>query len=265
MERSDSRQPRPSLLHRPAEALVAAPLDPQTYRNLWYLLFSLPLGLAYLAFLGAGFGLVPGVLSSASARLAAAGEPLAVLAAVLCIAAGVLVLPAMLPVLDLAQRLVRFERRLSRRLLGNPLAHPPAAESTFAAGPWRRVAARLSDLGLARGLTYIAIKGPLALLGAAVVIAALATVAALLLAPALYRSPLAGDAYAAAGIEHLGQAWLCVLVAFPVLGLALQAVNGLAWVARELARLLLAPTDVARYEWATRSTNRRPSPPPDVA
>ena len=264
MERFDSRQPRPSFFHNPAEALVAAPLDSQTYRNLWYLLLSLPLGIAYLVFLAAGFGLVPGVLSGISARFAEGSEALALLAAALCFAAGVLALPAMLPVLDLAQRLVRFEGLLSRRLLGNSPMPASAAREADGAGPWRRVATRFDDLGFVRGLTYLSIKCPLALLGAAVVLATMATVTALLLAPALYRSSFAGDAYATAGIERPGQAWLCVLVAFPVLGLALQAVNGLAWVARELARLLLAPTDVARYEWASGSTDRRPSSPPDV-
>ena len=50
-------------------ALVEAPLDPQTYRHLTFLLLSVPLGLAYSLFLATGFGLVPGALSGFAARL----------------------------------------------------------------------------------------------------------------------------------------------------------------------------------------------------
>jgi len=257
MDRIAPRPLRPSPFRDPAGALVAAPLDPQTYRNIGFLVLSIPLGLAYMAFLAAGFGLVPGALSGASARLAAAGEPLALAAALGCLAVGVLALPALLPVLDAAQRLVRFEGRLIATLLGTPLA--PAATVVAGgdqAGPWRRLAARLTDLGLARGLTYLAVKAPLAVLGFAVVAGSALLVTALLLAPALSESTALRDVYAAAGIDQTREAWLCVPIAFPVFGLAVQAVNGLAWVARELARLLLASPDAARYDWAVRSTAR---------
>ena len=64
------------------------------------------------------------------------------------------------------------------------------------------------------------------------------------------------DLYAAAGIEGVLRVWLCVPIAFPVLGLAIQAVNGLTWIARELAHLLLASPDAARLPWTARSTAR---------
>lgn len=252
-----TRQADPFSRHDPVArfALVAAPLDPQTYRNLGFLLLSIPLGLAYLAFLAAGFGLVPGALSGASARLAIVGEPAALGAAVVCLAAGVLALPALLPVLDVAQRVLGFERRLIGALLGGRVSiatTPLAAAGAAGRGPWRRLPTRLADLGLARGLTYLAIKLPLAVLGLAVVGGSAALVGALLLAPALADTASLGATYAAVGIDQTRETWLCVFVAFPVFGLAVQAVNGLAWLARELARLLLASPDVARYEWATR-------------
>jgi hypothetical protein len=112
------------------------------------------------------------------------------------------------------------------------------------------------DLGMFRGLTFLAVKAPLAVLGSAVVAAAAVLIGLLVLAPVLVTTTTFGDLYAAVQIGPGLEAWLCVLVAFPVLGLAVQAINGLAWVANELARLLLASPDVARYEWATDSTTR---------
>jgi hypothetical protein len=257
MDRIAPRPLRPSPFREPAAALVAAPLDPQTYRNLGFLMLSVPLGLAYLAFLATGFGLIPGALSGASLRLATLGEPIAMTAALVCLAVGVLALPMMLPVLDAAHRLIGFERRLIRSHLGGSVA--PATTIEFggaSVGPWRRLAARLTDVGFARGLTYLVVKGPLALLTFAVVAGSSLLILGLLMAPALSEVAVVADFYAAVGIDQAREAWLCVLIAFPVLGLALQAVNALAWVAHELAHLLLAPSSEARHDWATRSTTR---------
>lgn len=256
MDRTEPRSHRPAGLPDSVVALVAAPLDPQTYRNLSYLILSVPLALAYLVFLALGFGLVPGALSGTAWWLAGGG-PLALVGAALCLAAGLVTLPAMLPVLNAVPRLAAFEHRLIGRLLGDAWGWGAAgATVTSGRGPWRSLGARLRDVGVARGLTYLLVKAPFALLGCAVVAAATALIALLLLAPALATTATFSGLYAAAGIGSGGDAWLCVLVAFPVLGFAVQAVNALAWVARELARLLLAPADAARYEWAVRSTTR---------
>ena len=142
MDRTEPRTFRSAALHDPVAALVAAPLDPQTYRNLGYLILSVPLALAYLAFLAIGFGLVPGALSG-TAWLLAGGGPVALVGVALCVAAGFVALPAMLPVLDAVRRLVGFERRVIGRLLGDAWSHDPAgAAAAGRRGPWRRLGER---------------------------------------------------------------------------------------------------------------------------
>ena len=257
MQRTTSYSSRPSPSHRPMSALVEAPLDPRTYRHLTFLLLSVPLGVAYALFLLTGFGLVPGALSGFAARLLDDGDPTALAAASLCLALGVAMLPLVGPVLTASRRLIRFERALTSRLLGAlVVADDAVTSSPPAADPWRRVLAQGGDVGLLRGLTYLLLKAPLALLSLAVVAGSAALIAGLLFAPALYHQVWFTELYAGAGIDERRQAWLCVPIAFPVLGLAVQAVNGLAWVARELARLLLASPDAARLPWAARSTAR---------
>ena len=207
MDRTETRSRRPSALQLHATAFVAAPLDPQTYRNLGYLMLSLPLGLAYFAMLAVGFGLVPGALSGTAWLLSGTG-PVALVAALGGIAVGVLALPAMLPVLDGAQRLVDFERRLNRALLGGlsgrSIAGPVASER----GPWRRVADRLRDMGSARALTYLVVKAPLAVLGSAVVAGAAALTGLLGLAPLLISTEAFSGVYVAAEIQPGIDAWL---------------------------------------------------------
>jgi hypothetical protein len=237
-------------------ALVEAPLDPRTYRHLTFLLLSVPLGLAYSLFLLTGFGLVPGALSGFAARMLEDGDPAAFAAASLCLALGVALLPLVGPVLTASRRLIRFERRLTSHLLGGIAVDDSATAPPPASDPWRRILAQVGDVGFVRGLTYLLLKAPLALLSLAVVAGSATLIAGLLFAPALYHLGSLADLYAGVGIEERRQAWLCVLIAFPVLGLAVQAVNGLAWVARELARLLLASPDAARLPWAARSTAR---------
>jgi hypothetical protein len=231
-------------------ALIEAPLDRQTYRNLTYLLLSAPMALAYSLFLAAGFGLVPGALSGLAARMLAEGDPAAFAAAALCLALGVALLPAIEPVLAAAQRLIRFERRLTGTLLGGFAAPEDTLTAPRpATDPWRRVLARAGDVGLARGLTYLCVKAPLATLSLVIVAGSAALIGGLLLAPALYHQGWLSGLYAGAGIDERREAWLCVLIAFPVFGLATQVVNGLARLARELAHLLLASPDAARRSW----------------
>jgi hypothetical protein len=231
-------------------ALVEAPLDRQTYRNLTYLLLSAPLALAYSLFLAAGFGLVPGALSGIAARLLKEGDPAGLAAAALCLALGVALLPAIDPVLNAAQRLIRFERRLTSNLLdGFSASDDTLTTSRPLTDPWRRVLTRAGDVGLARGLTYLCVKAPLAALSLAILAGATALIGGLLLAPLLYHQGWLTNLYAGAGIDESREAWLCVLIAFPVFGLATQAINGLARVARELAHLLLASPDAARRSW----------------
>lgn len=218
-------------------------------------MLSLPLGLAYFAVLAVGFGLVPGALSGSAWLLGGTG-PVALAAAVGCLAVGVIALPAMLPVLDGVRRLAGFERRLNRALLGGSSGLSFAKSVATGRGPWRRVADGLRDIRLARALTYLVVKAPFAVLGFAVVAGAAALIGLLVLAPLLVSTAAFSAVYTATDIQPGIDAWLCVLVAFPVTGLALQTVNGLAWVAAELARLLLAPADTARYEWTESSTTR---------
>ncbi len=198
----------------------------QTYRNLFYLLASLPLGLAY-------FGILIGGLSAGiGSAVAGVGIPILLLTMLLWWA------------------LAAFERQLAIWWLGidiRPLYHPrPAGYS-----PWRWLKSHLGNSVTWTSLLYLLARFPLGLVSFGVTMGLIALTTRLVLAPlplivdAAYGQAPSPLAIIAAGTQTL-------------LGLAigigsLHLFNGMANLSGRFARLMLGQSDLAARLTATQA------------
>lgn len=197
---------------------LGALFEPQTYRNLLYLLLAFPLGLAYFVFLVTGLSLGVGLLIT------------------------LLGLPILALVLAAGWGLAAFERRLAGVLLG---AHIPAPALPAPTGDdlWARLKAHLHNPLTWTSLAYLVVKFPLGLVSFVVMVTLLALTAVLIAAPFLYRLvPLTVGVTSYGSplyVVTLGQALTCALVGV-MLGIGtLYLGNGLAAVYRRLAESML--------------------------
>ena len=143
-------------------SFVTAPVRPQTYLNLAYLVLSFPLGLVY--FVGTTIALGLGIGLS----FVLVGIPL-----VATTVAGTLVI-------------VGFERRLTSWLLGVDV---PARTELAGDGWWEKTRALATEPGTYAGLLYIPLKFAVGIAAFLVVMNALVTGVALLSVPLHYGEP----------------------------------------------------------------------------
>src|SRR5829696_2359045 len=194
--------------------------EPQSYRNLLYLLLALPLGVAYVAILVAGL--------SVGAGLAVIVVGLALLVATLFA----------------ARALAAVERMLARRLLRISI-HPPLEGGIHA--NWRqRVQLWLRDPVTWKSLVFLLGKLPMGIIAFAAITLLGLTSVVLTLAPALVAitpiiffgweidNPVAAIAAVPIGIVL----WLTCLHSF----------NGMAWIYGLCARVMLGPSSVELRE-----------------
>lgn len=194
---------------------LRAPLELRSYTNLLFLSLAFPLGLAYFIFLSVGLSLGLGL------TLIWIGFP--ILAVVFAASWG----------------LTAMERQLAIHLLGAEVPPMAPAEPPARRGFLHRVLDFLGNPVTWKGMGYLILKFPLGVITFTVTVFLLSLSAAFLIAPFaeptglleldgwMWRmdSPLAAVASAAVG----------VVLAF----LSLQALNGLAWIWRRLASLML--------------------------
>ncbi len=208
--------------------------DSQSYKNILYLLFSFPLGVFYFNVLLAGITL---------------GIP------TLSIWIGI---PILLVFINICWRLAMFERRLAVNWLCVEIA-PISMEASTSIFSWRSLPARLSNpmtwkmlayllLKLPLGLCSCVITGVLLVLSLAIMIVGLVlgciTAPLFTLIGALQHVPGPG--------QHLREYLLFALTGFGLNILTFQLLNGLAFVAGQLARALLGMSDTAmRLQAAT--------------
>lgn len=189
----------------------------QSYVNILYLLFSLPLGIFYFVFLttalSLGVGLVPLFV----------GIPL--LAFVFC----------------LSRSMMGFERVMAENILSCRMPEPPSRLST-STGFWGKVLKELLDPQAWKSMVFLIVKFPLGILAFTVTVTLTATSAALALAPLFYglvRENLYIDIFdpryntafylLPAGMPSFDKAVLCSLAGI-ALGIAsLHVFNLLAW------------------------------------
>lgn len=187
----------------------------RSYLNALYNLLAFPLGVAYFVFLVVGLSLGLGLL---------------------IIWIGVFILAA---VLLLSRALSAFERQQAILLLGahiGPMG-AKAAEKSAKGTFWQQIKAFVSNRVTWTGPMFLFLKFPLGIVSFVFAIAALSISLSILLAPFYYYwSPL--DFYFWY-VDTLPEALLCSLLGILLFFVSLHALNGLAWIWRELATLML--------------------------
>lgn len=201
---------------------------PQTYVNVFYLLLSFPLGIAYFVFLvtglSVGFGLV-------------------------VIWVGV---PILALVLAGSWALSRFEQESTSRMLHVDIPPIPLRKSAepieagdslsgverIFIGTWRQFKAQLSDRLTWTGMLYLLIKFPIGVASFVIVVTLVSVTAALLGAPFFYGIGDGTD-FGFWEIDELWEALVLMLAGVPTLFASLHIMNGAAYVSGQVARVML--------------------------
>ena len=190
--------------------------DPQSYRNLLYLVLALPLGVAYVTVLAVGLS---------------AGAGLAV------ILVGLVVLLATLFALRV---MAMVERMLARNLLRVTI-HPPI-EGGIDLTWRRRVQLWLRDPVTWKSLVFLLAKLPMGIVASALIVTLGFTALLITLAPVLVLfTPVIFFGWA---IDDPLQALAGVLPGALLLLCCLHLFNGLAWIYGVCARIMLGPSTV---------------------
>lgn len=210
----------------------------RTYLNAVYNLLAFPLGVGYFVFLVVGLSLGFGLL---------------------IIWVGVIVLAG---VLLLSWGLSAFERQQAILLLGatiGPMGSKPAEKSPVTA--WMK--AFLGNRVTWTGPIFLFLKFPLGLFSFVFAIVSLSISFSLVLAPIYYYwSPLD---FLWWYVDTLPEALVCSLIGILVFILSLHALNGLAWIWRELASLMLGTKPDLSPTVAGDVGSARGSDPADVS
>ena len=205
-------------------------LRPQSFVNIFYLLLSFPLGIAYFVFLVTGISLGFGLL---------------------IIWVGV---PILGIVLAGSWVLCEFERMLAIGLLKEDI--PPTARGDragraetdvqslssgerFFIGVWRRLKGYLSDRLTWTGMLYLFLKFPLGIASFVIAVTLVSVTVALLAAPIAY---LFGDFDMNIGgweIDTLWESGLLTLAGIPMVFVSLYLMNLTAFASGRLARVML--------------------------
>ncbi|WP_136716259.1 sensor domain-containing protein [Halorientalis salina] len=240
-----SELPRPSL-----RSAVGVPFRLQTYRNLLYLALSFPLGMAYYLFVTLGISIGIGF------SFVLVGVPL--LVAVLAVSVG----------------LTWFERRVTVSLLGVDI-RPPDHPFMQREGIVDRSEALVTDLGVWKGIVFLASKLLLGVASFALIMVGPFVAILMLVTPLFYEHTRVGvflsepltvtpdlqfahelllvgvDAVVTLSswrIDTLGEALVMSAFGTVLLVLALNLLNGLAWLAGRYTRYMLgAPEDAEAH------------------
>jgi hypothetical protein len=185
----------------------------RSYLNVLYLLLAFPLGIAYFIFLSVGWSLGLGLL-------------------ILWI--GLLVLAV---VLGGSWLFSAFERQQAIHLLGAEVQPMWPEPSKPMQSIWARFTAFLGNRVTWTGMVFLLLKFPLGVASFIVAITSLSLSISCLLAPFFYRwdQPEIGFWV----VDTLPEAFLCSLIGALSLIVSLHLLNGLAWVWKELSRVLL--------------------------
>jgi signal transduction histidine kinase len=199
---------------------LLAPFRPSTYKRAVYLLLALPLGIAYLVVL------ITGISVGLSLVVIWVGLPILV-ATLLAwrFAAG-------------------FERVLARRLLGAEIQSPAHADPDLSL--WRRLLALLRDPVTWKSLIFVALKFPAGVIAFVVIVGLGAVSLVLLASPAI----TAGTPVTFFGwvIETPTEAVPIAPVGLAGLLLVANLIDGMAWLAAQIARIMLGPNEAQLIE-----------------
>ncbi|MFB6178264.1 MAG: sensor domain-containing protein [Halorientalis sp.] len=238
---TDTALPRTGLSRPSLWSVVGVPFRLQTYRNLLYLSLAFPLGLTYFLLVTIGLSLGVGL------AITLVGVPL------------------LLAVLAATMGLTWFERHLTVLLLGIDI-EPPTHPVVEREGLGDRITALVTDLGIWKGVVYLVSKFVIGIASFALIVSMLATAVAFLTAPLFYRSVRIGvflpkpmtltpsikfaqdlllvgvDAVVRLSswrVDSLGDALVMSALGVVFLVVALNLLNGLAWLAGRYTRFIL--------------------------
>lgn len=179
---------------------------PQTYRNLLYLLLTLPLGILYFVLLTTGLALGIGLVIT------------------------LLGIPLLIAVVVGSRRLASFERGLANELLGLTIQAPDDVDTGAEDDIWSRARARLLARSTWMGLCYLFVKLPIGIASFALVVTALTISFGLLTAPLTYSRIEPGLQLGVWTVNTFPEA----IVAVPI---GIVALGGTAYVFNQAARL----------------------------
>jgi hypothetical protein len=192
-----------------------APFRLRTYTNLLYLLLAFPLGLAYFLFLVLGLTLGLGL------TIVWVGLPILAL-----VFAGSWAFGA-------------FERQAAILLLGADVPPRLPAPDPVARTAWQRAAGFFSNPVTWKGMGFLLLKFPLGLLSFIALVTTLSVSGALLLAPVLWETGVLEIDGVFFQVDSIGGAWICAIFGLGFLLLSINLLNGLAWIWRGTAAVLL--------------------------
>ena len=200
--------------------------EPQSYINIFYLLLSFPLGIAYFVVLVTGIS----------------------------VGAGLIIIWVGVPILALvlagSWAMCEFERIFAVSLLKEDIPRPTRGHSTVTGeqdlsplerlfiGTWRRFKSHLTNRLTWTGILYLFLKFPLGIASFVMVVVLVAATGALLGAP-FYYGVNDGIDMGIWQIDALWEALILTLIGIPVLFISLHLMNGAAFLQGRLARMLL--------------------------
>lgn len=206
-----------SMLPPAVAGFFLAPVKARTYANLLYLALAFPLGLAYFIFLTVG----------------------------LLLGFGLTIIWIGLPILALvfagSWGMSALERQLAIHLLGAevpPMNRPPAAVPE-PAGFWQTIGEFLANPVTWKGMAFLLLKFPLGLLSFVGMVTLLSASGALITAPVLYPfEEITIDLFFWSPDSFAGYL-LCGAIGVVLLLVSLNLLNGLAFLWKQLAEVLL--------------------------
>lgn len=203
------------------ESIAGVVVEPQTYRNVVYVLLAFPLGVAYFVALTVGFSV------GAALTVAVVGVPI-----LLVVVVG-------------SRPLAAFERTLANALLDVEIRPPDDVEpATGGDGPWATLTGYVGAGSTWKGLGFLYLKFWLGTLSFVLIVVTLAVAVVLLTAPLHYRDPAFAIQFGAWSIDTLDQAFLAVPIGIGVVVVALHVFNAVARVSGAIAEALLGEDGV---------------------
>ena len=204
--------------------------DPRSYLNIFYLLLSFPLGIAYFVFL------VTGISVGFVLVIVWVGIPILVL--VLTGSWALCQLERLLAISLLKEDIPSVARRddgSEQPEGGGPNLGP---EERLAIGAWRRLKAHLANRLTWTGILYLFLKFPVGIASFTIVVTLFAVTFALMGAPFYYRLD-AGIDMGIWQVDALWEALILTLIGIPAALISLQVMNGTAFLSGRLARVML--------------------------
>ncbi len=196
----------------PKPGFFGAIADPQSYRNIIYLLLALPLGVFYFVFLVTGLSLGAGLLITL---------------------AGI---PILLFVLAGSSILVKLERVLATKLLKVNVPSPP--KRVVSGGLWSRAKSLLSDRLTWTGTVYLLFKFPIGVATFTAAVTLLAVSIGFVFAPAYMwtSDPLVWGGRVFSPYPY---SWILTAIGVPLVFVSLSVLNGMASGLRGMTRAML--------------------------